>query len=373
MFSSSQGLAQEHHQLIPVEADEESCELGASAGASHSLAVDKQLAIFPRHSDIKCIMSSLPTNLHAEKESQRKHHDVGSLVTKNTPVLETLDEEESDSDEENPDEGLKIAWQYRKNVQDERLGFIGSSKSARVQSSVYCHSFDLSRTMTLEKDWIQLLFHCEAFPYDLNLHTNKRVMYFMLYRRLFEKIMILLASTPFRVVRVLFYHAEISFLSVVLPLLLARIREDELPVVVLVVARSQHTVKGQTDCTVRRCCDVVMETENFATRREYPPPPEFRDFQGLLKLQKISTNTSATAIGGGHYGDVTASKRPSAMLYGLKRDRRKLHIKLLHIPPEEYAEGGGSVGGSGVRSGAGRKISNSSACSSGSGTAPLDF
>jgi hypothetical protein len=27
--------------------------------------------------------------------------------------------------------------------------------------------------------------------------------------------------------------------------------------------------------------------------------------------------------------------RPSAAKYGLKRDRRKLHVELLHLPPEE--------------------------------------
>ena len=96
-----------------------------------------------------------------------------------------------------------------------------------------------------------------------------------------------------------------------------------------------------------------MLTEGFASRKEFPPPPEFRHLQGLLNLSKVSTVTAAAANGGGHFADLTTSKRPTAYIYGFKRDHRKLHIQLLHIPPEDYAEGGGSVG-SGVRSGAGR-------------------
>jgi hypothetical protein len=112
-----------------------------------------------------------------------------------------------------------------------------------------------------------------------------------------------------------------------------------------------------TDCKswtqLSRTCDAVLSTEGFASRKEYPPPPEFRHLQGLLTIAKVSTVTAATANGGGHFGDMTISKRPAAFIYGCKRDRRKLHIPLLHIPPEDYAEGGGSVG-SGARSGGGK-------------------
>ena len=56
---------------------------------------------------------------------------------------------------------------------------------------------------------------------------------------------------------------------------------------------------------------------------------------------------------------------------------------MLHIPPEDYAEGGGSVG-SGVRSGAGKKSSDGGStkrassgggmgCASNMAGSPLDF
>jgi hypothetical protein len=125
-----------------------------------------------------------------------------------------------------------------------------------------------------------------------------------------------------------------------------------------------------------------MSTEGFASRNEYPPPAEFRHLQGLLTFSKVSTVTASAANGGGHFADLTTSKRPAAYIYGFKRDHRKLHIPLLHIPPEEYAAGGGSVG-SGVRSGAGRTVADAAqphshaktgmGCASNTGSSALDF
>jgi uncharacterized membrane protein YgcG len=165
-------------------------------------------------------------------------------------------------------------------------------------------------------------------------------------------------------------------LQVALPLLLAHIRTHRLPVVVLIAVQPWTTPGAQRQlCLGRRASDVVLTAEGFSSRRDYPPPPEFRLFHGLLKVHKVSTVTAATAHGGGHFADATVSKRPTALLYGLKRDRRKLHIELLHIPPEDYAQGGGSVGG-GARSGAGRpakKVESGGCGSSGGGSSPLDF
>jgi len=100
-----------------------------------------------------------------------------------------------------------------------------------------------------------------------------------------------------------------------------------------------YTVDVKSKIRLGRSCDVVLSTEGFASRKEYPPPAEFRHLLGILKIAKTTRKRS----------DIAAS------IYGLKRDRRKLHIPLLHIPPEDYAEGGGSTGG--VRSGAGRPAS----------------
>ena len=104
-------------------------------------------------------------------------------------------------------------------------------------------------------------------------------------------------------------------------------------------------------------------------RRQHPPPAEFRHLHGLLQVRKAATCTLSTSVG--HFADLTVTKRPAATMYGLKRDRRKLNVTLLHIPPEDFATDGGSVGSGAVRSGAGRP--NAAANSSGGANLPLDF
>jgi hypothetical protein len=173
-------------------------------------------------------------------------------------------------------------------------------------------------------------------------------------------------------------------LSVALPLLLSHIRAEALPVVTLVtVPASLACGRSQSKSVqmLQRTCDAVLEVENFASRKSYPPPAEFRHLQGLLKVHKVSTHTCSSAVGTsgggvgpGHFADWTVTKRPAAFLYGLKRDRRTMSIPMLHIPPEDYAEGGGSVGSGGVRSGAGRSLGCSSTGGGAGGTdSPLDF
>jgi hypothetical protein len=73
---------------------------------------------------------------------------------------------------------------------------------------------------------------------------------------------------------------------------------------------------------LRTICDTVLSVESFAGRA-HTVPYEFKDFQGFLVLHKIQ-----------QYGTV-APFRPPGTRFGLKRDRRKLHIESLHLPPEE--------------------------------------
>jgi len=324
--------------------------------------------------EIKELLRSLPRNLHRDKLASLAADDLASAK----PQLDTLEEGDEDDQAE---EGLEIAWQYRKEVQRERLGHTktGSTATKGASDNIFCHSFDLNGRLSEQMDVetnveISRILCCEARSTCTTRSCGMRY-----YRRLLERLQLLLSAGSRRVVRLLLYHPNVATLSVALPLLLTHIRTNQLPVVILIAIQPWTTTAQTSLRLLQRVSDVVLETEGFASRREYPPPPEFRSLHGLLKIRKMSTVTAATAHEGGHFADITVSKRPAANLYGLKRDRRKLHIQLLHIPPEDYAEGGGSVGGGGVRSGAGRpskesaKSSGTVGCGSGGGASQLDF
>jgi hypothetical protein len=191
---------------------------------------------------------------------------------------------------------------------------------------------------------------------------------------LFRELVSLLKKNKGKAYRMVLYNTNPARMSVALPLFLSHIRKHKVPVVLLVYCQPSKDYKALS--RLSGSCDVTLKTEGFSARRIHPPPPEFRLLQGILTISKISTVTSAAATGGGFFGDISLSKRPAAFVYGFKRDRRKLHLSLLHIPPEDYAQGGGSVS-SGVRSGAGnipeKKKNQSLGCASNSGGSALDF
>lgn len=334
---------------------------------------DAEVASNVTHAEIKNLLQSLPRNLHRDKKPKVGQSET---IPAASNALETLEEGEDEGDEDNADEGLKIAWQYRKDVQLRRNGGDSAVTAKNSSGDVFCHSYDLQgrldAQMNVEVAATVVPIHC----CERSNSCTKRSCAMLYYRQLLAQLNATLSDSPRTVVRLLLYHPRLAVMSVALPLLLAHIRTHQLPVVILVSV--QPWTSRDSPSTIRllqRACDIVLETEGFASRREFPPPAEFRSLHGLLKIRKMSTVTAATAHCGGHFADMTVTKRPAANLYGLKRDRRKLHIQLLHIPPEDYAEGGGSVGG-GVRSGAGRppaKKEASSGCGSGSGSSPLDF
>ena len=363
---SRKALAHDQTLLIPVAEGDEDHELHAPTAkySSDRSVNDTARSLFPARSTISLLLDSLPKNLHLEKEEKRQ------LDPHQQPSgLNTLQEEDeaSDQEEETADQdaeaGLEIAWQYRKEVQQERLGQASSSHTSSLSTTnVFCKSYDLSGKLSSQLSWTDMDVVLEPLAHQT---CGLRC-----FQQLWQALQTRRASSTAGVTRILLYHSDLHLISVMLPVLLASIRLEGLPVVVLVVTESSKESNCNVAKVLRRSCDVILEAEAFATRSIYPPPPEFREFQGVLKIRKMSTLTAAAAHGGGHFADVTTSKRLIASVYGLKRDRRKLHIKLLHIPPEDFAQGGGSVGTSGVRSGAGRKDAASS-CAGGSST--LDF
>lgn len=72
--------------------------------------------------------------------------------------------------------------------------------------------------------------------------------------------------------------------------------------------------------------DTILSVDSFAGR-EQTVPYEFKEFCGLLTIERVQ-----------QVGSI-ASFRPPGSRFGLKRDSRKLHIELLHLPPEESRTG----------------------------------
>mmetsp|Transcript_23285 Transcript_23285/g.55058 ORF Transcript_23285/g.55058 Transcript_23285/m.55058 type:complete len:497 (+) Transcript_23285:211-1701(+) len=300
------------------------------------------------------LLLGLPRNLHWDKQKKKEEKakreqeaaasDISSgLGSMNLGPMAILEEDEEEETKKADDE-LEVAWQYKKSVQQERLAQSKSNtESTSVSTDVFCHSYDLSGRMHDQKPLDPSACIHELTSKKKRSGTEYNLSYgYNLFYGLVQLLKERSSLNNDKAIRLLLFHPPLEALSAALPLLLAYIRKNEMPVVLMIVHAPTADVKSKI--RLGRSCDVVLSTEGFASRREYPPPAEFRHLLGVLKTAKTTRKRSEVA----------------ASIYGFKRDRRKLHIPLLHIPPEDYAEGGGSVGGGGVRSGAGRRSSSNS-------------
>jgi hypothetical protein len=347
-----QAVSQEQCLLVPVFGINDEVEI----------SMDSLSILNDSREDIEELLLALPRNLHWDKQRKKSESAKDQTAASSLDILE--------EEEEKEEEGLENAWQYRKSVQQERLGQpmeqAKLSSSTRTNTSVFCHSYDLSGRMNEQSP-------IDVDKYIVSLELQSQATTQAAGFAMFRKLAASLKKNEGKVVRLLLFHLDLAILAVALPLLLSHVRQNSIPIVLMVSTVPTPDCKSWIQ--LARASDVVFSTEGFASRNEYPPPAEFRHLQGLLKISKVSTVTAPTANGGGHFADLTVSKRPAAFIYGFKRDRRKLHIPLLHIPPEDYAEGGGST--SGVRSGAGKpsssKNANGMGCSSNLSGSVLDF
>lgn len=80
---------------------------------------------------------------------------------------------------------------------------------------------------------------------------------------------------------------------------------------------SPHTLQKVSDL-----CDAYFAVESFVGQQD-SVPYEFKEFCGFFYIHKLST-----------LGSLCAFRAPGHK-FGLKRDRRKLHVEPLHLPPEE--------------------------------------
>jgi hypothetical protein len=344
----AEAISQDHHLVVPLfstslpeDDNDEDFLFGDD--------LDDRPSMTKLREELCDLLSSLPRNLHWDKQKKKEEKAkreqeavdaagaTDALSSMNLGPMTILEEDDEEDEDETADDGLEVAWQYKKSVQQERLA---KSKSSTVTTTgvaldVFCHSYDLSARMVDQKpiDPSVYIASVSVPPGRSDNHTKAY--------RLFTEVVRLLKERKGdnKAIRLLLYHPPMEVLAIALPLLVAHIRKESLPVVILIC--NPPTMDLNSKIRLSRSCDVVVSTEGFAARKEYPPPAEFRHLQGILKIAKTTRKRTEMA----------------ANIYGFKRDRRKLHIPLLHIPPEDYAEGGGSTGG--VRSGAGRPTKSS--------------
>ncbi len=274
------------------------------------------------------------------------------------------------------DEGLINAWQYRKSIQIERSGI--GNQSGRCDlvllgagDGIYCHSYNLSKRM-----WDQFSPRDGTFVEDARdnpLLTNTRIVDcsrsliishnamhnqhqgMALFCTLWKHLQSELSTNRNRVIRLFLHRLPVGQGCIAMSLLMAKIRKENLPVVVLATIRpwrwltnnnfNDTNSKIDTLLSLRNTADTALSLDSFSSLRT-PPPPEFSLLQGILTVHKCASSTVS------HYTDTVTNKRPLADRFGVKRDGRKVTVQLLHLPPEEYSKGGSSTGG-GDRSGGG--------------------
>ena len=196
---------------------------------------------------------------------------------------------------------LNIAWQYKK--------YSRTSESTR-----YCHSFDLSRPMQSD-----LVDQCPPISMEYSSMSDLIVQ--------IERI--LLAEKNIQ--RVALYDIEMP---------VAGVTEESLESWIQSILHLKRLVrKHNLTCLLSfkrdlfpsnlrhqmgHLCDAIFHLDCFAeSQNQDELPVELQEFVGVCFVRKLPRLHSL------------ACHIPSARTYGITRDRRKLKILPLHLPPEE--------------------------------------
>ena len=326
---------------------------------------------------LESFISLLPKNLHFEKARNKEKASIAQSSESNQASIGNaqedftiIEENEEDFEEEGENERidgsnerdeeiLQNAWQYKLSVQRQRRAEHTSStkSSGSSTSKVFCHSYDLSGKLEgqfpdiwEEQRGLISILDCSK-GVDLRHHPQSMASAGVdLFKNCVKHINATLNTKPNGVVRMMIMNAPVNTTALALPLLLSHIRTHSLPVVLFLTVRpwvlAKESTQLQSLIALRRTCDAVFTCEGFDAVVT-PPPSEFSDLAGIFSIRKMALQSLS------HFADSTTNRRPPANRYGMKRDRRKLHIRMLHLPPEDFSAGGSSVG-SGVRSGGGR-------------------
>jgi hypothetical protein len=361
--------------------------------------------------ELRDFLASLPRNLHLDKVRSREVAAAAAAAGREEkdgigdddcgggggilggrgrePIPAIVEEDENDDDEndQNDDgddgahdddggdggeeEGLINAWQYRRSIQDARRGIVaggggGGGREGATGRGTYCHSYDLSGRMldqfppsssgavNTPLDNAMIVDCSPPAATTAAADGGRRARGMDLFRRLWSHLVSTSRSRPNTVIRLFLHRLPVGAGSIALPLLMSKVRREDLPVVVLVTIRpwrwlssppsrcdGEYDAVGKLDAlsSLRRTADVALSLDSFSSLRS-PPPPEFSLLRGILSVRRCAPQAASG------YADAVTSKRPLADRFGVKRDGRKITLQLLHLPPEGHGAGGGG----GVRS-----------------------
>merc|ERR1712232_23186 len=88
--------------------------------------------------------------------------------------------------------------------------------------------------------------------------------------------------------------------------------------------------------SLRRICDASFKCDSFVSFEE-PPPTEFDHLDGIFTVQNMALQT------GHHFSNISLKHRLTTNRYGIKRDRRKVLLQLLHLPAQKDSHAGKTV------------------------------
>jgi hypothetical protein len=123
------------------------------------------------------------------------------------------------------------------------------------------------------------------------------------------------------------YEEEVTLLGRFLLRLKRIVRDSRVMVVFSVNPTMLHQ---QSMLLLEQFCDSVLSVDSFAGKA-HVVPYEFKEFLGFFTVHKLS-----------QCGQLAPYQPLKGTKFGIKRDRRKLHIEPLHLPPEESRAFGSS-------------------------------
>ena len=227
-----------------------------------------------------------------------------------------------------PTTELKIAWQYEKYLNNDTNPIIGKPSITNKSSTknLYCCSYDLSNRLQsslTSKSPVYVLSRGErplavvvdevAAFIEMNSKSNRAIRVFIPH----------LGGIS--------CHEQRDAQTILLSLLQLKqiVYGVNNPYTSLVLTTHKSFLGEQLSSSiVRLISDLSISLDSLAGKYQLVAR-EFGEFLGFLSINKIQ-----------HTGQL-ASIRPLYARYGLKRDRRKLYIEPLHLPPEEGEKGRG--------------------------------